>query len=1246
MFRRKAVGDGFDRALRRPAWGRGFGLALAWMAGLLSVSPWCSRGVILWSDLGTTKVHETGAGSDILGGAVKRDNTSSDTLYFKFHVDPHSDWSTEPYFAAFQLYEGEAERLGIGNSFKAWAYSAFNTNQETSPSNTASSDFVDLLSAHPEPSGADSYFRYELPRRGTEVTIVFKVQYVPGGDDLVTAWMGPDLGPGATEASQPTNNTTAFIANASFDQIRLRHGGGGEGWSFSDMAIATSFSDFVGGGSGGSGVGGEEAVWGSLPFTFRFWLREQGLPQNSVRALAQTRDGYLWIGSDDGIARFDGVRFLSYGSREGLRNARVRVLFEDSGGVLWIGTAGGGLASRRNGRFETLTIKDGLPADSITALAEDASGRLWVGTESGLAVLENGHPMLLDGVAELKGRPVTTLYRDRHKTMWVGATGAGVFQFVGGKLKRLADPSVEALLQDPHCLLEDRGGRLWIGAGDYEVLCLEKKEWRQYKMPRHLARPYVSALVEQPDGTVWAGSVSEGLVDFRGGKLEVVNASSGLSDNFVESMLVDSEGNLWVGTGAGLNRIRRSNLSVYGQGNGLDYGPVQGLAETAPGLIWAAQSGAGLFCWQGRGFSGLAPAGSSRGYQDVNALMASRDGSCWAAGQGGVWHLTNSNGIAQEVDPVLLTGLNVSSLAEDHQGGTWAGTHEGEVWRRHDRTWTVQTNLSQSHAITAILIDAEGAVWIGSEGGGLLRFKDGKGTHFGAGQGLLSDLIRCLYLDAQGTVWIGTAGGGLSRWRDGATASFTTREGLPDNTISQILEDDSGRLWLGSNRGIACVRKPELEELAAGKLTTVYPQVYGRAEGMASEECTGGFFPAGLKTKSGMLWFSTLKGIVVADPHPQGAEAPAPVVLLEEVLVDGLPEQGKSLAAGSAPATQNGPEAAELRIAPGRHSLEFRYTGLNFTAPDRVRFRYRLEKWDPDWVEAKTSRTASYGYVPPGDYRFRVIACNSDGRWSEEGASLGVVVLPHFWQAPWFLTLGAFGLLALVGGAGRLVGKRKHQRRLQHLEEERALERERARIAQDLHDDLGSSLTRISLLSDLTRADKDNPALVETHANKISQSAGQTVRALEEIVWALRPGSDSLQSLVEYIAHFANEMFEGDIARCRLDLPPDLPSRPLPPEMRHNIFLVVKEALTNALKHASAKEVRVQAKASDSWLEIIVQDDGKGFETQSGPTKSKRNGLGNMRRRAEAMGGSLLVESHSGKGTIVRLRVTFPAGAT
>jgi signal transduction histidine kinase len=631
----------------------------------------------------------------------------------------------------------------------------------------------------------------------------------------------------------------------------------------------------------------------------------------------------------------------------------------------------------------------------------------------------------------------------------------------------------------------------------------------------------------------------------------------------------------------------------------------------------------------------------------VNSLLLARDGSCWVADAQGLLHFKNPKANADESDAFPLAKLNVISIAEDREGGIWAGTREGELWRLWRGDWIVQTNRWQPHAITSIVQDADGSMWIGTEGGGLYSSKDGPSAHFDKGGGLLSDLIRTLYLDPEDTLWIGTAGGGLSRLRHGSIITFTTREGLPDNTISEILEDNLGRLWLGSNRGIACVSKHELDDLADGRISAVYPQIYGRAEGMLSEECTGGFCPAGLKTKSGTLWFPTLKGIMVADPRPRAVEAPAPSVMIEEVLLDGVPGPGlrvhsSNTGVNAEKAEMPAPELEPLHIPPGKHRIELRYTGLSFDAPERVRFRYQLEGLDPGWVEAGTRRTAFYNYVPPGDYHFRVNACKSDGVWNEASARLDLIVSPHFWQAWWFIGLASLGVFGAVGGAARFVEKEKHQRRLKHLEQERALERERARIAQDLHDDLGSSLTRISLLSGLAKADKDNPSQVEIHANKLSQSAAQTVRALEEIVWAVRPGSDSLQSLVEYIAHFANELFEADTARCRLDLPHNLPTRALPPEVRHNMFLVVKEALTNALKHASAREVRVQAKASANALEILVQDDGRGFNPGSPPGHGKRNGLGNMLRRAEAIGGTLGLQSTPGKGTTVILTVKFP----
>jgi ligand-binding sensor domain-containing protein/signal transduction histidine kinase len=1206
-------------------------------------------GAVLWNDLGPTLAHETGEGSDILNGALKRDDSSTDTLYFRAHVDPLSDASTEEYLAAFELYEGGEERLGVGNALKAWAYSAFKT-IDTSDAGKVT-DYVDLHSSRPEPSGPGTVYTYEHPHRGLESTIVFKVQYVAGGDDLVTIWLNPDLGPGATEASQPESLITRLNANASFDEIHLRHSGGGSGWIFSDLEIATSFSDFTTPAGTPASAAGPGMGPGELPFTFRSWQTEQGLPQNYVRALAQTRDGCLWVGSDDGVARFDGLRFVSFGLREGLHSGPVRTLLGDSRGALWIGGAGGGLTRWHEGRFTTFTLQDGLPSYSITALAEDNTGRIWVGTESGLVVWDNGRLTPLTAAEGFKGKRITALFQDHKGAMWLGAANTGVFYFQGGRFAPLQDASVDELLHDPHCLLADKEGRLWVGAGDDFVLCLEGKRWRPYRIPRHQARPYVCALAEGPDGTVWAGSAGEGLLQFRGGKAEVLSARSGLSDNLTECLLTDQEGVLWVGTHGGLNRLQRKRLFVFGQKEGLGYGPVHSLAEVSPGVVWAGKPSDGLYRWDGRNFSRLAAAGLSLGGPQVNALLMARDGSCWVAGARGLLHFKQPRNAASQAELSALAGRNVLALAEDSAGGLWVGTREGELWRLSQGKWIAQTNLWQPHPITAIVHGRDGSVFLGTEGGGLDRYLGTTHMHFDKQQGLFSELIRTLYLDAQGALWVGTTGGGLSRWLDGHISTFTTRDGLPDNTISQILEDDAGRLWLGSNRGIACVNKLELEQLAEGRISAIYPQVYGRAEGMLSEECTGGFYPAGLKTESGLLWFSTLKGIVVADTHLRATGAPAPPVLLEEVLVEGtrLPNfkvQGPPAREQTAPPAHAEPTTEGLRIPPGQHRIELVYTAVSFDAPEQVRFRYQLEGLDSDWVEAGTRRTAFYNYVPPGNYQFHVTACNTDGVWDSTGTSLALTVLPRFWQTWWFMGLTAAGMLASVAGGARIVEKRKLQRRVKHLEQERMLERERTRIAQDLHDEMGAKLCRISFLSAHARRCQDAPAELRQQVAAISDDSREVLHSLDEIVWAINPQNDTLEHVASYIGQYAQDYFQETGIECTLDIPSQVPPHPLSSQCRHHLFLAVHEAFTNILKHSRATKAKVAINCSPSLFEIVVSDNGKGFvppdgaTTGAGPRVETGNGLRNMRQRLAVLGGRCHLDSAPGQGTTIRF--TFP----
>ncbi len=979
--------------------------------------------------------------------------------------------------------------------------------------------------------------------------------------------------------------------------------------------------------------------------TFHSWQREHGLPQNSVRAMAQTSDGYLWVGNDDGVVRFDGARFVSFGLREGLNSGPVQTLFGDNAGTLWIGTAGGGLTCWKDGKFTTYTTRDGLPADSITALAEDNDGRLWVGTEAGLVLWRNGRESSLNGAGDFKGKTVTTLFKDRAGTMWMGVAGTGVFNFQDGRFVPLKDASVEGMLQDPHCLVVDRKGRVWIGAGDDLVLCRDGAQWQPYRVPSHQSKLYINTLAEGPDGAVWAGSASEGLFEFRDGKIQSINASSGLSDNLIESLLVDREGALWVGTHGGLNRLHPRNLFAFGQKEGLGYGSVQSLAEIAPGVIWAGKTSDGLYSSEGGNFRRLASAVLSVAGPEVNSLLVAGDGSCWVAASRGLLRFKDAKSGGSDAE--LFADLHGTAMAQDHEGSLWVGTREGEIWRRSSGKWVEERNRWQTHPITVIGQGRDGSIWIGSDGGGLDRFKGDEHSHFDKQSGLLSDLVRTLYLDEEGVVWIGTAGGGLSRWRDGHIFTVTTREGLPDNTVSQILEDQESRLWLGSSRGIACVSKNEFEELAEGKIPAIYPMVYGRTEGMLSEECTGGFSPAGLKTKSGLLWFPTLKGVVVVDPRLHIADTAQPPVLLEEVLLDGVvdPEFHVPVAAKAGPdnkdAAQEG-KSEMLHISPGNHRVEFRYTGVSFDSPERVRFRYRLDGLDDDWLEAGTRRSALYNYIPRGHYSFRVAACNGDGPWTETGVVLTMTVLPYFWQVWWVQLLAALGILISVAGGVAMAEKRKSRYRLKRLEQEKALERERTRIAQDLHDEMGAKLCRISYLSEHARRSPDLSTDVKRQIVSISDSSREVLSSLDEIVWAINPQNDMLEHVVSYIGHYAREYFQETGIECELDIPAQLPPHPLSSQMRHHLFLAVHEAFTNILKHSGATRARVTVVCKDSRLEVTVTDNGKGFDASAngtgmaGETAAPGNGLRNMRRRLTDIGGDCSVDSEPGEQTTVR----------
>jgi ligand-binding sensor domain-containing protein/signal transduction histidine kinase len=971
------------------------------------------------------------------------------------------------------------------------------------------------------------------------------------------------------------------------------------------------------------------------------WQTENGLPGNTINSILQTHDGYLWLGTFGGLVRFDGIRFVVFGKAEGLRNNRIVCLCEDHEGALWIGTEGGGLVRYRSGRFETWTTRNGLPHDVVLSLAEDPAGRLWMGTMSGLVCRRGGK---FYSYGSPNGLPIYRIQVDGAGRLWLLAgTELRLFDKDGFKSPDIEDePSQFSSLL---AVAAGRKGTLWIGGANAYVAKLQDGRATVFGGSAGLLSDNIWGICEARNGDVWVGTASGGLSRLRDGRFKTFTTQDGLPGNSVRAVYEDREGNIWLGfNGGGLARLKAKKLTTFTARDGLSHNVIMSLAEDQEGNLWIGSNGGGLNVRRGQKISPASPS-YLLDNECIWSLHAARDGSLWIGTWGGGLYRRQGDRLVAYHEADGLADEVVLALCEDRAGGLWVGTYAGGLNYFRDgkfSTFTTSNGLSDNF-VTCILEDHAGSIWVGTSGGGLNRLTEGRFQVFTRAEGLASDFVRTLYEDAEGTLWIGT-GGGLSCLRHGQILSITTREGLKANVISQILEDDRDRFWFGSNQGIFRVSRAELLEVMSGTLSMVNTVSYGKAEGMESLECTGGFHPAGLKTRDGKLWFSTVQGLVMIDPKTLTSNELPPPVAIEELRVDGeridLDGNNTEAEPGQAGRRPTGHTRRIITIPPGADHLEIRYTALSLVAPEKIRFRHRLRGLDHDWVEAGSQRVAYYTHLPVGEYQFRVAACNNDGVWNETGSVLAFKVPPPFWLTWWFSTLAAVSVLGTGGWAVRFVSVRRLERRLERLERQHALEKERARIAQDIHDDLGASLTQIGLVSELGQSHSREPNEVRTHFCTITKAAREAVQAMDAIVWAVNPRNDSLDNLANYVAEFAQDFFRFSSIRCRLDVPTDLPHLPLSSEARHNVLLAVREALNNVARHSGATEVWVRFGARNGGFNIEVEDNGRGFAQGSGGQKG--DGLVNMKRRIEEMGGHFEMRTEPEQGT--RLRMILELG--
>jgi ligand-binding sensor domain-containing protein/signal transduction histidine kinase len=960
------------------------------------------------------------------------------------------------------------------------------------------------------------------------------------------------------------------------------------------------------------------------------WTTDAGLPQNTITSIQQTPDGYLWLATLDGLARFDGVRFTIFNKNNspGIESNRFAQMIVDGAGDLWARYETGGVVRGAGGKFQTFNFGDDLNPVFVWRISLDQTGAIVAAASNGFHKWD-GARFAADSSF---GAPATGT--DKNAGVVQGKSGA-LWRVAGTVVHRLKNgradvfplPGVNTVVST---IVEDRLGRLWIGTSEKgKLFVLENDRITAFELPTPAPNVLrVAPQFEDRDGNLWIADDDGVVIISAHDQAARITAADGLSDKTVGSIYQDREGSIWVGTlYRGLNRLSRQSVAFYSAEDGLRGSVVHPIFQTRSGDVWIG--GENLTRWRNGAFS---PIKNGENYfsKSVTAIEEDRAGRVWLGGWNSVLFYENEK--LTVFNDKFSQPVNLTDIHEDRTGALWFAAYEG-VFRWQNETMThltVADGLAGDEA-KVIHESFDGTIWIGTYGG-LTRIAGGAIQSFTTKDGLTSNLIRSLYEDASGTLWIGSYDGGLSRFKNGKFTGYTSNDGLFNDGVFQILEDAWGNLWMSSNRGIYRVAKQELDDFADGKINRIKSIAYSKADGLLETECNGGQQPAGIEDDDGKLWFPTQRGVAVIDPQRITTNPIPPPVAIETIKID-----NESL----------GDNLPAVEIAPGKNNLEINYTGLSFVKPEFVKFRYRLDGLDKDWIEAGTRRAAYYSYLPPGDYVFRVAAANSDGVWNETGKQVRVKVLPPFYRTLWFVLL----TLALGGGAMFVLYRRRVSRleQAQKSQEEfsrrllASQEQERQRIAAELHDSIGQSLLIIKNRAFLALSDLDEPETVREQLEELSESAAGAIEECREISYNLRPYQISRFGLTKTLEAIFNRITE--VTDIKTSIKIDSIDNLFSPEAETNIYRIVQESVNNIIKHSSASKAELNIERRGGSIEILIRDDGRGFDQSvAGTNGSGRGGFGliGIAERARMLGGVYEIESQPGNGTRMKITLIAP----
>jgi ligand-binding sensor domain-containing protein/signal transduction histidine kinase len=963
-------------------------------------------------------------------------------------------------------------------------------------------------------------------------------------------------------------------------------------------------------------LGLHAAAQRSLPegYTRRVWQTQDGLPENTVQAFAQTPDRYLWIGTSGGLVRFDGASFVVYDrdNTPEIRENSIFCLAVASDGSLWAGTDGAGLLRYKNGRFRSYRAAEGLTNDFVRAVFQTRDGVLWAGTDDGLFRLEGERLVRVDGQGKIPALAVHAIREDSAGNIWVG--GSIVISIRGDSWREYHLEGFGSATR-VKSISETADGTIWVGTvSGLQRSSRAARDSGRFELVPGIAST-VRALREDPNGILWIGTIGDGLLRYSDGRLTHVTAPDNPPSATVLAIFTDNEQNIWAGMQTGLMRLSKAAMSTFPLPDtaNADFGTVYADPD---GSLWVA--GTHLFRIDARrGRSELVPP-PAPGIR-VRSVFRDRTGSLWIGTEGdGVFRTHNG----QQVQYTRRTGLVndfVRAFAGARDGSVWIGTDEG-VTHWHDG---VLTNYLEKQglayfSVRAIAEDRSGDVWIGTERG-VSHWRSGNFLQDKVTARLAQEKIWAIHEDRDGGLWFGTRGAGLFRWRDGKLTEFGTAEGLAAASIYQILEDQSGTLWMSGPNAILAVSRQDLDRLAEHPGFHPAVTLYGLSDGVEATQIYGGVAPAGSLTASGEVWFPSNRGPVrIAQTETRGESLPK--VVIEQALLDGRVT----------------PVAKRIVAPPGEGKLQIVYAAIRLRSQERIRFRYMLENYDTEWTEAQRRREAFYN-LPPGKYKFRVQAFEMNMPDSVSEASVEIEWLPHFYRTAWFLAACTGLVLAGVFLAYRIRLKQVHSRF-------RAVLEERNRVAREMHDTVIQGCASVSALLEAVSIGTEESGSKRELLDCARTQVRATVDEARRAVWNLRQSGAAMPEIGPLLDQMAQQASHAS----RVPVHFEASGKPvlLDPAVEHDILMVAREAVYNAVQHARPREVKIQVHFEQNRIRLRVIDDGCGFDPQgTSHAAGEHFGLVGMRERTTRLGGRFDIRSAPGTGTELLVEVPVRSAA-